>query len=123
MTMCRCVGSAALAEGEQRVNGGEYLTDSTLMLAIDTSTEQTGMALYDGACLDDVSWSSCREHTVVLLDEIDHQLKRSKLTVSRTWSRGGCHRSGPVQCLAGRNEHRQRTCNESGYSDRWCSDS
>ncbi len=54
-------------------------TEQILLLAIDTSTEQTGIALYDGTCLDEVVWSSCREHTVVLLDEIDHQLGRSKV--------------------------------------------
>ncbi|MGD9712207.1 MAG: hypothetical protein AB7V46_09100, partial [Thermomicrobiales bacterium] len=53
------------------------MSERPLLLAIDTSTEQTGVALYDGTCLDDVSWSSCREQTVLLLDEIDHQLKRS----------------------------------------------
>jgi len=52
------------------------------MLAIDTSTERSGIALFDGACLDDVSWSSCREHTVLLLDEIDHQLKRSRASIA-----------------------------------------
>ncbi|MGE3796304.1 MAG: tRNA (adenosine(37)-N6)-threonylcarbamoyltransferase complex dimerization subunit type 1 TsaB [Thermomicrobiales bacterium] len=57
------------------------MSERPLLLAIDTSTEQTGVALYDGTCLDDVSWSSCREQTVLLLDEIDHQLKRSKVTV------------------------------------------
>ncbi|MCC6944268.1 MAG: tRNA (adenosine(37)-N6)-threonylcarbamoyltransferase complex dimerization subunit type 1 TsaB [Thermomicrobiales bacterium] len=58
------------------------MSDSTtLLLAIDTSTELTGIALYDGCCLDDVSWSSCRDHTVMLLDEIDHQVKRRGRTV------------------------------------------
>lgn len=64
------------------VSVDKTVSDPTpLLLAIDTSTEQTGMALYDGSCLDDVSWSSCRDHTVLLLDEIDHQLKRSRVTV------------------------------------------
>jgi tRNA threonylcarbamoyladenosine biosynthesis protein TsaB len=58
------------------------LADPNLLLAIDTSTEQTGIALFDGECLDEVSWSSCREHTVLLLDEIDHQLARSRTRVS-----------------------------------------
>lgn len=52
------------------------MADQKLLLAIDTSTEQTGIALYDGSCLDNVSWSACRDHTILLLDEIDHQLKR-----------------------------------------------
>ncbi len=58
------------------------MADQTLLLAIDTSTEQTGIALFDGSCLDDVSWSSCREHTILLLDEIDHQLRRSRVPIA-----------------------------------------
>lgn len=56
--------------------------DQTLLLAIDTSSEQSGIALYDGGCLDEVAWSSCHEQTVLLLDEIDHQLTRSRTSVS-----------------------------------------
>ncbi|CAN5713571.1 hypothetical protein BH23CHL5_BH23CHL5_21010 [soil metagenome] len=56
--------------------------DQTLLLAIDTSSEQSGIALYDGGCMDEVAWSSCRDQTVLLLDEIDHQLTRSKAAIS-----------------------------------------
>lgn len=49
---------------------------STLLLAIDTTTDQSGVALYDGECLDEISWTSCRDQTVNLLSEIDHQLTR-----------------------------------------------
>lgn len=56
--------------------------DQTLLLAIDTSSEQSGIALYDGGCLDEVAWSACHEQTVLLLDEIDHQLTRSKASVA-----------------------------------------
>jgi len=58
------------------------LYDQTLLLAIDTSSEQSGIALYDGGCLDEVAWSACHEQTVLLLDEIDHQLTRSKASVA-----------------------------------------
>jgi tRNA threonylcarbamoyladenosine biosynthesis protein TsaB len=58
------------------------LYDQTLLLAIDTSSEQSGIALYDGGCLDEVAWSACHEQTVLLLDEIDHQLTRSRASVS-----------------------------------------
>ena len=56
--------------------------DQTLLLAIDTSSEQSGIALYDGGCLDEVAWSACHEQTVLLLDEIDHQLTRSKASIA-----------------------------------------
>jgi tRNA threonylcarbamoyladenosine biosynthesis protein TsaB len=55
--------------------------DNTLLLAIDTSSEQSGIALFDGDCLDEVAWSMCHEQTVLLLDEIDHQLSRSRATI------------------------------------------
>jgi len=74
--------SAWQAGGEISVCNGSRVSDQQLLLAIDTSTEQTGIALYNGSCLDDVSWSSCREHTILLLDEIDHQLRRAHQTVS-----------------------------------------
>ena len=58
------------------------LDDQALLLAIDTSSEQSGIALYDGGCMDEVAWSACREQTVLLLDEIDHQLTRSRASIS-----------------------------------------
>ena len=57
------------------------MSERPLLLAIDTSSEQSGIALFDGECLDDVSWSACHEQTVLLLDEIDHQLTRSRATI------------------------------------------
>lgn len=52
------------------------MDNDTLLLAIDTTTDQSGVALYDGTCLDEISWTSCHDQTVNLLAEIEHQLRR-----------------------------------------------
>lgn len=46
-------------------------------MAIDTSTEQAGVALTDGARMFEAAWSAGREQTVSVLAEIDHQLRRA----------------------------------------------
>lgn len=56
--------------------------ETPLVLAIDTSTEQSGIALFDRACLDEVAWSRCTDHTVNLLSEVDHLLSRWDREVS-----------------------------------------
>lgn len=48
--------------------------DSGPMLAIDTSTEIAGVALYDGASASELTWRAGRNQTVVLLPQIDHLL-------------------------------------------------
>jgi tRNA threonylcarbamoyladenosine biosynthesis protein TsaB len=52
-----------------------------LLLAIDTSTEQVGLALYDGAWLSELSWSAGRHQTASLLGQLDHLLRINQLAV------------------------------------------
>ena len=52
-----------------------------LLLAIDTSTEQVGLALYDGAWLSELSWRAGRNQTASLLGQIDHLLRLNQLEV------------------------------------------
>ncbi len=51
-----------------------------LLLAIDTSTEQAGLALYDGAWLSELSWSAGRSQTASLLGQLDHLLRINRVT-------------------------------------------
>lgn len=44
------------------------------LLAIDSSTEQAGVALYDGARVAELSWAAGRTQTATLLGQIDHLL-------------------------------------------------
>ncbi len=57
--------------------------ENGLLLAIDTATEQSGIALYDGDCLDEVAWTTCRNQTVNMLSQIDHLLRRAECEISR----------------------------------------
>ena len=50
-------------------------TSSGWLLAIDSSTEQAGVALFDGERVAEVSWSAGRSQTTSLLGEIDHLLR------------------------------------------------
>lgn len=52
---------------------------SGMMLAIDTSTEVTGLALYDGAQVSELTWRAGRNQTVSLLPQIRHLLKSNRL--------------------------------------------
>jgi tRNA threonylcarbamoyladenosine biosynthesis protein TsaB len=52
------------------------------LLAIDTSTEQASIALFDGHRLADLTWPAGRDQTVSVLDEIDHLLTLNKLTTA-----------------------------------------
>ena len=45
-----------------------------LLLAIDTSTETAGLALYDGDVISEVTWAAGRNQTVSLLTEIERLL-------------------------------------------------
>jgi tRNA threonylcarbamoyladenosine biosynthesis protein TsaB len=56
-------------------------TQSSWLLAIDTSTEQASIALFDGNQLSEMTWPAGRDQTVSLLDQIDHLLTLSKLSV------------------------------------------
>ncbi len=46
-----------------------------LLLAIDTSTEVAGLALYDGRLVSEISWQAGRNQTASLLGEIHHLLR------------------------------------------------
>jgi tRNA threonylcarbamoyladenosine biosynthesis protein TsaB len=46
-----------------------------LLLAIDTSTEVAGLALYDGRQVSEISWQAGRNQTASLLGEIRHLLR------------------------------------------------
>lgn len=52
------------------------------LLAIDTSTEQAAIALFDGQRLAETMWPAGRDQTVSLLDQIDHLLMLTKLAVA-----------------------------------------
>jgi tRNA threonylcarbamoyladenosine biosynthesis protein TsaB len=54
----------------------------TWLLAIDTSTEQASITLFDGHRLADLTWPAGRGQTVSVVDEIDHLLTLNKLTIS-----------------------------------------
>jgi tRNA threonylcarbamoyladenosine biosynthesis protein TsaB len=62
-------------EHPQTSEGGPWL------LALDTSTEQAGIALFDGVSVFEQSWAARRNQTVSLLVEIDHLLTLAGLTV------------------------------------------
>jgi len=51
------------------------------LLAIDTATEQAGIALYDGHWLSEITWQAGRNQTATLLAEIDHLLRINQRTV------------------------------------------
>lgn len=50
------------------------LAEDRLLLAIDTSTEVAGIALYDGAAMSELSWHAGRNQTVALLNQVQHLL-------------------------------------------------
>lgn len=52
------------------------------LLAIDASTEQAGLALYDGARTAEISWPAGRSHTTSILTEIHHLLGLTGLTAA-----------------------------------------
>lgn len=52
------------------------------LLAIDTSTEQAGLALFDGTRLIELSWSAGRLQTTSVLPRISHLLESLGLTIS-----------------------------------------
>lgn len=52
------------------------------LLAIDTSTEQASIALFNGVNCAETTWPAGRDQTVSVLDQIDHLLNLSKLSVS-----------------------------------------
>ena len=49
------------------------------LLAIDTASDNSGIALFDGDTLHESTWSSERDHTVRLLPEIDAIMRRSEV--------------------------------------------
>ncbi|MBA3450997.1 MAG: tRNA (adenosine(37)-N6)-threonylcarbamoyltransferase complex dimerization subunit type 1 TsaB [Chloroflexia bacterium] len=55
-------------------------SDHRPLLAIDTSSSQAGIALYDGHRLSVRSWPAARTHTTTLLAEIHHLLERADIT-------------------------------------------
>lgn len=53
------------------------------LLAIDSSTEQAGLALYDGQRLAELNWTAGRDQTVALLDQLDQLLTLCRLSTDR----------------------------------------
>jgi tRNA threonylcarbamoyladenosine biosynthesis protein TsaB len=51
------------------------------LLAIDTSTEVTGLALYDGQSVSELTWRAGRNQTVGLLAQIHHLLELNGLSL------------------------------------------
>ena len=58
------------------VDGVDSSADGRPLLAIDTSSAQGGVAIYDGERLSLRSWPAERSHTTTLLGEIHHLLDR-----------------------------------------------
>jgi tRNA threonylcarbamoyladenosine biosynthesis protein TsaB len=59
------------------------VADNPVLLAIDTSTEMTGIALYSGARVSELTWHSGRNQTVSLLDQVRHLLEINRLGLDR----------------------------------------
>jgi tRNA threonylcarbamoyladenosine biosynthesis protein TsaB len=61
----------------------DTVTDSAQrwLIAIDTSTEQASIALFDGEHVSELSWPAGRDQTVSVLDQVDHLLSLNKLTI------------------------------------------
>ncbi len=57
-------------------------TSKQWMLAIDSSTDQAGVALFDGHRLAELTWTAGRTQTTSLLSEVDHLLHLQKVTLS-----------------------------------------
>ncbi len=57
-------------------------TDSGWLLAIDSSTEQAGVALFNGETIAEISWAAGRSQTTSLLGEIDHLLRLHRIGLS-----------------------------------------
>jgi tRNA threonylcarbamoyladenosine biosynthesis protein TsaB len=55
---------------------------SSLMLAIDTSTEMAGLAIYDGSRVSELIWHSGRNQSSVLLEQITHLLTINRFDIS-----------------------------------------
>ena len=54
-----------------------------MLLAVDTSTAQTGLALYDGAqIVAEMIWQSHQHHTVDLAPALMELLKRAEVKIS-----------------------------------------
>lgn len=51
------------------------------LLAIDSSTEQAGVALFDGHSVAELSWIAGRTQTTSLLNQIDHLLRLQAVTL------------------------------------------
>ena len=57
-----------------------------MMLAIDTSTEMTGLSLYDGNRVSELVWHSGRNQSSVLLQQIEHLLLINRTELSQLTS-------------------------------------
>ena len=54
-----------------------------MLLAVDTSTAQTGLALYDGAnVIVEMMWQSHQHHTVELAPAFEELIKRAEVKIS-----------------------------------------
>ncbi len=62
-----------------------YETSSTLIdapswiVAIDTSSDRAGVALFDGAHANVLAWNARRNHTVATLEQLDHLLRLTSI--------------------------------------------
>lgn len=57
-------------------------SDGAWLLAIDTSTEQAGLAVTNGADSAELSWRAGRDQTVVVLEQIDRLLKLAGIAMA-----------------------------------------
>lgn len=71
--------ASAAPVGREREDGGVKV--ASWLLALDTSTEHAGVALFDGAHLAEIAWPAGRDQTVTVLAQVHHLLDLNGLTV------------------------------------------
>ena len=74
-------------------------SDIPPILALDTSSAQAALALYDGRNLSTRSWPADRSHTTTLLSEIHHLLDAAGLAIAALGAVGVAAGPGPFTAL------------------------
>lgn len=54
---------------------------SNWLVAIDTSSDRAGVALFDGSAASVIAWPAHRNHTVTTLEQLDHLLRLAGITL------------------------------------------
>src|SRR5688500_3324814 len=80
--MDRPVAAAGAPPTRERTRMGEGAAPpGSWLLAIDSSTEQAGVALFDGARVGELTWHAGRAQTTSLLGQVHHLLDLHDLAV------------------------------------------